>query len=64
MQKAKSVGFPRYTPHLSATAQQPESELEPVTGDMFQTVDVADGNTPQIPESELKVADVADRGFI
>jgi hypothetical protein len=49
----------RYTPHVSATAQHPESELEPTTEDMFGSADVADGNTPEMQEFELEVADVA-----
>ena len=49
----------RYTPQLSATTLQPESELEPTTEDMFGSANVADGNTPETPDSELNVADVA-----
>jgi hypothetical protein len=49
----------RYTPDLNATAQHLGSEPESGGGELFETSDVADSTSPEMPLFELNVADVA-----
>jgi len=56
------------TPYTKTTKQE-SFELEPTTEDIIETANreqetATNRNTPEKPDSELNVADVADRAFI
>ena len=52
----------RYTPHVSATTQHSDSELESADNGLLVTANVADIKPPEMPQFELDVAEVADTG--